>query len=77
MDALTLLYLPHVARELLLWLHAAGIDDVTPRPVLLKAKASTINTGYSECDGFIKVRCLRRGVVCLTVWRCCSSVCLE
>eukprot|EP00197_Chlamydomonas_leiostraca_P012021 CAMPEP_0202861128 /NCGR_PEP_ID=MMETSP1391-20130828/2625_1 /ASSEMBLY_ACC=CAM_ASM_000867 /TAXON_ID=1034604 /ORGANISM="Chlamydomonas leiostraca, Strain SAG 11-49" /LENGTH=1424 /DNA_ID=CAMNT_0049540457 /DNA_START=102 /DNA_END=4376 /DNA_ORIENTATION=+ len=30
-----------------------GVEDVTPRPVLLAAKAKTINTGYTECDGFI------------------------
>jgi hypothetical protein len=31
----------------------AGVEDVTPRPVLLAAKSKTINSGYSECDGFI------------------------
>ncbi|KAJ9527506.1 hypothetical protein QJQ45_025764, partial [Haematococcus lacustris] len=30
-----------------------GIDDVTPRPVLQREKAATINTGYSQCDGYI------------------------
>lgn len=31
----------------------AGVDDVTPRPKLQAAKAETIGSGYSECDGFI------------------------
>ena len=39
-----------------------GIDDVTPRPPLVVAKAAMMGKGYGECDDYItqfkKVRAL-------------------
>ena len=30
-----------------------GIDDVTPRPPLVEAKANMMGKGYGECDDYI------------------------
>lgn len=32
-----------------------GIDDVTPRPNLVKGKKATIDKGYGECENYISL----------------------